>query len=267
MNRISNTFAKCRSENRNALVVYVTMGCPDLENSERLVTELISAGADIIELGVPFSDPMADGPVIQESARRALAAGTTLQGVLDRTKNIRRRYPDTPLILFSYYNVILAYGIEKLAAAAAAAGIDGLLVVDLAFEHRQELLPALNKHRLSLIPLVAPTTPPERAAQIVRDATGFVYCITSKGVTGGGAAFDPELEKRLAELRQSCPVPLAAGFGIDSAEKVRYLTRFTDGIVVGSAVMRRINAGADIEQGIRAASKLTAEIAKILKAD
>jgi tryptophan synthase alpha chain len=239
------------------------MGCPDLENSEKLVENIIEAGADIIELGVPFSDPMADGAVIQESARRALESGTTLKGVLKTAGNIRRKYQN-PMVLFSYYNVIMAYGIEKLAEDAAGAGIDGLLVVDLPFEHRDEVVPALEKNGLCLIPLIAPTTPLERASEIVKDAEGFIYCITSKGVTGGGTSFDVELEARMDYLKKASPVPVVAGFGIDSAEKASALRKFSDGIVVGSAVMRRINECQVIEEGISEAVELTSKIAKVL---
>ncbi len=266
MNRIGKTFEKCKAENRNALVIYVTMGCPDLDTSECLVLDLIDAGADIIELGVPFSDPMADGVVIQESARQALLSGTTLKGVLEKAKKIRQ-YNETPMILFSYYNVILSYGVEKLAADAAAAGIDGLLVVDVPFEHSEELVPALEKHGLCLIPLIAPTTPIDRAVKIVSGAKGFVYSITSKGVTGGGTNFDTDLEERMGKIRVASPVPVVAGFGIDSAEKAKPLTRFSDGIVVGSAIMKKINECTDIEQGIAEAVELTAKIAKVLKYD
>ena len=267
MNRIGKTFEKCRTEDRNALVIYVTMGCPDLDTSECLVMDLIDAGADIIELGVPFSDPMADGVVIQESARQALLSGTTLKGLLEKAKKIRQYNESTPMILFSYYNVLLSYGIEKLAADAAEAGIDGLLVVDVPFEHSEELVPALDKHGLSLIPLIAPTTPINRAVDIIRNAKGFVYSITSKGVTGGGTSFDTDLEERMGKIRAASPVPVVAGFGIDSPEKAKPLTKFSDGIVVGSAVMSKINECTDIEQGIAEAVDLTAKIAKILKCD
>ena len=266
MNRLSKTFEKCKAEDRNALVIYVTMGCPDLDTSECLVRDIIDAGADIIELGVPFSDPMADGVVIQESARQALLSGTTLKGVLEKAKNIRQD-SETPMILFSYYNVILSYGVEKLAADAAKVGIDGLLVVDVPFEHSDELKPALERHGLCLIPLIAPTTPLERAKKIVSNAKGFVYSITSKGVTGAGSTFDIDLEERMKELRAASPVPVVAGFGIDSAEKAKPLTKFSDGIVVGSAVMHKINECTDIEKGITEAVDLTSKIAKVLKSD
>lgn len=264
MNRINKTFEKCRAEKRDALIIYVTMGCPDLDTSECLVMDLIDAGADIIELGVPFSDPMADGAVIQESARQALLSGTTLTGVLEKAARLRE-YSEAPMILFSYYNVILAYGIEKLAADAVKAGIDGLLVVDLPYEHRDEILPELDKNGLCLVPLIAPTTPLERAVKIVSDAKGFVYSISSKGVTGSGNEFDAELEKRMQEIRAASPVPVVVGFGIDSPEKAKKLAGFSDGIVVGSAVMRKINECDDIEKGISGAVELTSNIAKVLK--
>ena len=266
MTRINETFTKCKAEKRNALVIYITMGCPDLNTSECLVMDIIDAGADIIELGVPFSDPMADGVVIQESARQALLSGTNLKGILEKAKNIRQ-YSEVPMILFSYYNVILSYGIEKLAADASSAGIDGLLIVDLPFEHSDELIPSLDKYGLCLIPLIAPTTPLDRAEKIVKDAKGFVYSITSKGVTGGGTSFDTELETRMEKLRVMSPVPVVAGFGIDSAEKAKHLTGFSDGIVVGSAIMHKINKCADIEHGISEAVELTSNIAETLKND
>jgi tryptophan synthase alpha chain len=264
MNRIENTFKKCAAENRKAFVAYVTMGCPDLDSSEKLVGEIIDAGADIIELGVPFSDPMADGKVIQESARRALDAGTDLKGILRAAANIRGKY-DNPLILFSYYNVILSYGVEKLAADAAGAGIDALLVVDLPFEHGDELAPALAANGLCQIPLIAPTTSLERARNIVRNAKGFIYCITSRGVTGGGRDFDTNLEIRMRQIREASPVPVAAGFGIDTPEKAAELANFSDGIVVGSAIMKKINECDDITGGIAAAVELTSGIVQALK--
>lgn len=266
MSRISKTFDKCKAEDRNALVIYITMGCPDLDTSECLVRDIIDAGADIIELGVPFSDPMADGVVIQESARQALLSGTTLKGILEKAEKIRQD-SETPMILFSYYNVILSYGIEKLAADAAKVGIDGLLVVDLPFEHSDELIPALDKHGLCLIPLIAPTTSLDRAVKIVSGAKGFIYSITSKGVTGGGTTFDTDLEERMGKLREASPVPVVVGFGIDSAEKAKPLTKFSDGIVVGSAIMKKINECTDIEQGIAETVELTSKIAKVLKSD
>ena len=265
MNRIKDTFEKCEAENRKAFVAYVTMGCPDLNSSEKLVAEVIDAGADIIELGVPFSDPMADGKVIQESARRALEAGTDLKGILKTAANIRDKY-DNPLVLFSYYNVILSYGVEKLAADAAKAGIDALLVVDLPFEHEDELAPSLEANGLCQIPLIAPTTSIERARNIISNAKGFVYCITSRGVTGGGRDFDADLEVRMRQIHDASPVPVVAGFGIDTPEKAAALSKFSDGIVVGSAIMKKLNECSDADSGITEAAKLTASIAHALKA-
>lgn len=265
MNRIKDTFEKCAAENRKAFVAYVTMGCPDLDSSEKLVSNVIEAGADIIELGVPFSDPMADGKVIQESARRALEAGTDLKGILKTAANIRNKY-DNPLVLFSYYNVILSYGVEKLAEDAAKAGIDALLVVDLPFEHEDELAPALEANGLCQIPLIAPTTSLERAKNIVSNAKGFIYCITSRGVTGGGRDFDSDLETRMQQIREASPVPVVAGFGIDTPEKAAELAKFSDGIVVGSAIMKQLNECDDACSGITAASELTLSIAQALKA-
>ncbi|MFA7231304.1 MAG: tryptophan synthase subunit alpha [Victivallaceae bacterium] len=264
MNRIQKTFAQCRQENRKALVAFVTAGNPDLKTSQRLVEEIIAAGADIIELGVPFSDPMADGPVIQESSRRALLAGTCLKDIIPMAADIRRK-SNAPIILFSYYNVILAYGLEKLAQDCVAAGIDGWLVVDVPLEERYEILPLLKSHGLSLIPLVAPTTPPERAQKIVQDADGFVYYITVKGVTGARQQIASDLAEKLSELRKLSPVPVVAGFGISTPENAAATAAHADGIVVGSALVRIMNDTANPEEGINKSRELVKLLAGALK--
>ena len=161
--RIDKTFERCRSEKRAALVVYATVGCPSPAESEAVIDRLIANGADMIELGVPFSDPMADGPVIQKAGQLALAAGAKFDDVLAIAGRIRAKYPETPLILFSYYNVLLNRGLDKLGGELAAAGIDGVLAVDLPLEERGELVPVCEKYGIDLIPLVSPATPPERA--------------------------------------------------------------------------------------------------------
>jgi tryptophan synthase alpha chain len=237
MNRIKKCFERCANENRKALIMYVTAGCPDLETTEKLINGIIAAGADIIELGVPFSDPMADGPTIQASSQKALNAGTELKDILAMAGRIRKN-SEAPMILFSYYNVILAYGTDKLAAECDALGIDGWLVVDVPLEERNELLPTMRQHNLSLIPLVAPTTPLERAAKVVEDAEGFVYYITVKGVTGVRTSYNEDPAVKLAELRKISPAPVVAGFGISTPELAAKTAQNADGIVVGSALVK-----------------------------
>ena len=185
--RINRCLERCRAEKRGALVVYVTVGCPSPAESEALIGRLIEAGADMIELGVPFSDPMADGPVIQRAGQLALQAGTTLPEILAIAGRIRKRFPETPLVLFSYYNVLLNYGLDRLGADLRSAGVDGLLAVDLPLEERGEVVPICEANGIQLIPLVSPATSPERAAKIAAGCSGFVYCITVRGVTGAAA--------------------------------------------------------------------------------
>ncbi len=235
---IANAFNK----GHKGLVIYVTAGHPTMEESEKIIGELIEAGTDLIELGVPFSDPMADGAVIQESSQTALANGATLPKIIAMAARLRQKYA-TPMILFSYYNVLLAKGFEQTVADCAAAGIDGMLIVDLPQEEVSEVKPILDKHHLALVRLVAPTTPPERARQIVSDAEGFVYYITVKGVTGVRASVAEGLEEHLTTLRQASPVPVAAGFGISTPEQARTSAEYADGAVVGSAVVRLISQG------------------------
>lgn len=234
-NRIEQCFECCRCEQRSALIVYATVGYPSLAESETIIGNLIDSGADMIELGVPFSDPMADGPVIQEAGQKALANGATLKGVLDVAARIRANYPQTPLVLFSYYNVLLNYGLKALGEKLETAGVDAVLVVDLPLEERQELAPLLE--HVTLIPLLSPATSPERARQIVNGAGGFAYYITVRGVTGVRSALPVELAGEIAAMRTRLPLPVAAGFGISTPEMARAVGECADAVVVGSAVM------------------------------
>lgn len=234
MERLQKIFEK----RRKALVIFDSCGSPDLRESELRLESIIANGADIVELGVPFSDPMADGPVIQRASLKALQAGVTLKDVISVAARLRKRHPGTGLIVFGYFNVFLQYGLEKLTADLEDAGVDGLLVVDLPYEERDELLPFCVKHRLSMIPLVAPSTSVERAAMTTRDATGFVYCVTARGVTGERKELPPELAGRLDALRRIAPVPVAAGFGIDGPESAARAARHADAVVVGSAAVK-----------------------------
>ncbi len=264
MNRIEKCFKNCAAENRKALVMYVTAGCPDLQTTEQLINNIITAGADIIELGVPFSDPMADGPTIQLSSQKALNGGTELKDILAMGGRIRKN-SEAPMILFSYYNVILAYGPEKLAAECAERGIDGWLIVDVPLEERDELLPIMNQYNLSLIPLVAPTTPPERAADIVKDANGFVYYITVKGVTGTRSSFNEDPAAKLTALRKLSPVPVVAGFGISTPKMAATTAKNADGIVVGSALVKLTLQEKTSEQIIKESRDFVSGLAAALK--
>lgn len=244
-NRIANCFAKARRDGRSAFVAYLTIGYPTLADSERAVDRLIDEGADIIELGIPFSDPFADGAVIRASAYEALKGGVTLKDAISLAARVRRRHPDTPLVVFSYYNVILSCGNDAFAAMAEKAGIDAALVVDLPLEVRDELLSALRPHGITMIPLIAPDTPPERVAESARGVEdGFLYVITVKGVTGVRGDFPPGLTERLDAIRKSVEMPVVAGFGIASREQGAALVKgHADGYVIGSAIVKRLGAG------------------------
>lgn len=258
--RINRCLERCRAEKRGALVVYVTVGCPSPAESEALIGRLIEAGADMIELGVPFSDPMADGPVIQRAGQLALQAGTTLPEVLAIAGRIRKRFPETPLVLFSYYNVLLNYGLDRLGADLRSAGVDGLLAVDLPLEERGEVVPICEANGIQLIPLVSPATSPERAAKIAAGCSGFVYCITVRGVTGVRSSLPPELAAELGSAKKACGLPVAAGFGISTPEMARDISFHADAVVVGSAMVRTL-----LDEGADAAVSLIGSIAAGLR--
>lgn len=265
MDRIKDTFTRCAAENRKALVAYLTAGYPDRPTSSELIEATVKAGADIIELGVPFSDPMADGPVIQHAGTVALNAGITFPDILGMARELRAAFPALPIVLFSYYNVLLAHGIERLAADCAEIGIDAVLAVDVPYEEQDEILPPLKRHGIHLIPLLAPTTPAERAAMILKNATGFAYYITVKGVTGARAELPPDLAARLLELKKLSPIPLVAGFGISSPEMAKVCSEHADGVVVGSAIVRLVEQSAASGDAVGATSAFVASLAGALR--
>lgn len=243
MNRIQKLFAKTHAEGRGAFVAYLTMGAPTLADSFAAAETLLAEGADILELGVPFSDPVADGAVIRKAANLALANGVTLADVLASIPPLRARHPDTPLVIFSYYNPIYKYGIERFAAEAARVGVDAVLVVDLPLEERGELLDVLRPQGLTLVPLLSPTTGAERiraSAEGMEDS--FLYAVTVKGVTGQRAHLPPELAARLAEIKSLTSVPVVAGFGIRTPEEGAKIAAHCDGFVIGSALVERFLA-------------------------
>jgi tryptophan synthase alpha chain len=246
MNRITTTFDQLAQQRRRALVGYLTAGDPDFDASLAILQQAVKAGLDVLELGVPFSDPTADGPVIQEASARALKSGMTVARVLELARRVRAANATVPIVLFSYYNPLLHFGLERLAQEADAAGVDGLLLVDLPPEEADELRAPLTGRDLPLIRLIAPTTSPERMAQIARDAGGFLYLITRTGVTGAGTLDRERIRQLAASLKRSTPLPVCLGFGISTADDVRQLAGLADGVVVGSALVKIVAAhGAD----------------------
>ena len=241
--RIKRCFARAKAEGRGAFVAYLTMGYPTLAQSEAAVDDLVAGGVDIVELGVPFSDPFADGAVIRSAVYEALKQGVTLDGVLAAAKRIHARHPETGLVVFTYYNLIFSKGLEVFAQAAADAGIDAVLSVDLPLEERDELLDVLRPHGLTVVPLIAPNTPLER---VVASAAGlddtFLYVITVKGTTGVRTELPADLTARLDAIRAAVKIPIAAGFGISTRAQAEVVSRHADGFVVGSALVKRLGA-------------------------
>jgi tryptophan synthase alpha chain len=237
--RIGLKFARMRGSNQSALIPFIVAGDPDLERTQRLVLELEMRGADLIELGVPFSDPMADGPANQRAAARGLASGATLPAILALVAELRQ-HTQIPIILFGYFNPIFRYGCERLCADAKRAGVDGLLAVDLPPEEALELAAPARANGLDLIYLLAPTTPPERSRMIASSATGFLYYVSVTGVTGARATLASDLEQKVIALKSITDLPIGVGFGISTPEQAREVARFADAVVVGSAISQLI---------------------------
>jgi tryptophan synthase alpha chain len=240
MTRIEKRFA----QGRKAFIPYLTAGDPSLDATLELVLALEKAGADVIELGVPFSDPIADGPVIQRATERALANGVTLQKILALGENIRKK-SEIPLVLFSYFNPLLNYGLEKLASAAAEAGFDGVLASDLTVEESGSFVRTMRGAGLNTIFLVAPTSSPERMKKIAETSNGFLYAVSRTGVTGERQELADDLRTFLQTLRKHTQSPIAVGFGISRPEHVRAVWQEAEGAVVGSALVKEVeqNAG------------------------
>ena len=242
MSRIAETFAALGARGQVALVPYFTAGDPDLPTTRDLVRAAVAEGADVIELGVPFSDPMADGPVLQRSAARALAAGTTLPRVLELVAKLRSEIAQ-PIVLFGYYNPFFRYGVERIAADAAAAGADGFLCVDLPPEEAADLRAAAHGAGLDLIALLAPTTPIARVRTIARAASGFLYFVSVLGVTGARAELPAELPALVRGARAVTRLPLGVGFGVSRPEQAAWIAGFADAVIVGSALARLLEEG------------------------
>lgn len=240
---ISRAFAQARAQGRAALITYLTLGYPSPEESPALVSALQAGGADLIELGVPFSDPLADGPIIQRASHQALQAGMTPRGCLELVSRLRQAGVEVPLLLMGYYNPIHAYGLEAYARDCALAGGDGLIVPDLPLEEADPLRAACEKEGVALVFLVAPTSGEGRIAQIAAATRGFLYLVSRLGTTGTGRGPGEELTKQLALVRAHARTPVAVGFGLSRPEQVHQLAPQVDGLIVGSAVVERAAEG------------------------
>jgi len=238
-NRIDQKFTELRAQGRKALIAYISAGDPNLKATCELAWAFETAGVDILELGVPFSDPLADGIVNQLAASRALAAGTTVRGVLECVRAIREK-SQLPIVLYTYVNPIYRFGFAEFHRQAEAAGVDGLLILDLPPDEDSANEELSQETGLKRIRLIAPTTPAARIAQLTADASGFIYYVSREGVTGERTEMASSLPERVAEIRATTDLPIAVGFGISNPDHVREVAQYADGVVVGSAIVKRI---------------------------
>ncbi|HET9480022.1 MAG TPA: tryptophan synthase subunit alpha [Pyrinomonadaceae bacterium] len=239
MGRIEAAFSELKGRRKRGFIPFITAGDPDLETTAEILREFSGAGATLIELGVPFSDPMADGPVIQRSSERALKHGFGVGDLLEVVAGVRRTI-ETPIILFSYFNPLLQFGLKRLAEQARAAGVDGVLVTDLSPEEAGEFDTELRANDLDMIFLIAPTSTDERLKLVAQHARGFIYAVSRAGITGMQTSVSAEAEKLVNRMRKFSSLPIAVGFGISNAEQVRDVHRYADAVVIGSAIVSEI---------------------------
>ncbi|AOT69256.1 tryptophan synthase subunit alpha [Geosporobacter ferrireducens] len=249
--KIASKFETLKNKNKKALIPYITCGDPELQTTEKLVFALEKAGADIIELGIPYSDPLADGPVIQRASQRALKNPITIDTIFEMITGLRRQTM-IPLVFLVYYNAVFRYGTEKFLKNCNESGIDGLIIPDLPLEERKELYEQMKAYPVDLIPMAAPTSE-ARIQEIVQVGSGFVYCISSKGVTGKRDTFENNLDQFMAQVKKHTSIPTAIGFGISGEEAVRKLKGLSDGLIVGSSIIEKIEEGigtGDVEERV-----------------
>lgn len=239
LNLLDQTFEALKAKGKPALMPFITMGDPDPDTTVEILLQLQRAGADIVELGVPYSDPLADGPVIQRASERALVHEITIPKCLEIAQAARARGVTMPYVLFTYYNPVLQMGLNSFFTKVHDAGISGLIIPDLPYEESQEVLRLADQANIKLIPLVAPTSQ-DRVARIVECARGFIYCVSSVGVTGERSSFHQSVDEFIRSVKEQTDLPVAVGFGISSHEQVSHFSEFCDGVVVGSAIVRKI---------------------------
>ena len=259
MSRLDETFARLRARGERALLPYFMAGDPSLGETRRLVIEAARRGADVVELGVPFSDPLADGPVIQRAGTRALAAGTTVPRVLETVASLRSEI-DVPLVLLTYYNPVLAFGLKAFARTAVDAGVDGAIVADMPPEESEPLGTEAATAGLDLVYMVAPTSTPARVRLIARKSRGFIYVVSLTGVTGERQALPADMATQIAMIRRVTPMPVCVGFGISTPAQVAAVGRVADGAAVGSAIVRLVEARAGSSTLVDDVGKFIAEL-------
>lgn len=265
MSRLAACFAKLKQQNQSAFVTFITAGDPDYQTSLTILKTLPFEGADIIELGMPFSDPMADGPTIQNSSLRALANGQTLAKTLQMVNDFRQDDQITPIILMGYFNPIYHYGVNNFLRDAQTAGVDGLIIVDLPAEHDNELCIPAHNSNIDFIRLATPTTDEKRLSQLLPNASGFIYYVSVAGVTGAGSATEQQISKAVKDLKTHTSLPICVGFGIRTPEQAAAIAKSADGVVVGSALVKQIETARCPDQAIKNVQSLCYELAKSIK--
>lgn len=265
---ISETFKNLKTQNRAALTIFLSCGDPNIAFTEKLIERISKSGVDIIELGVPFSDPMADGKSIQAASVRSLKSGTTISDIVEMAGRLRTRGVKTPFVLFGYYNVFFQYGVEALAKRCKELGIEAWLIADLPLEEMEEVVPTLKKYGIDFVPLAAPTTPLERIKKISETGSGFLYYVTVTGVTGARRNLPKEFAARIAEVKSASALPVGAGFGISNFESARNAAQSADAVIVGSKFVDLVHDTL-LEKGeeaaLEAAQKLVEELAGAMR--
>lgn len=263
--RIDRTFANLRREGKAGFIAYIAAGDPSVARTVERVDALVAAGVDMIELGLPFSDPLADGRVNQEAADRALRAGADFKSVMSGIRRIRDKHPDLPLILYTYLNPFIVRSFESAATAAAEAGLDGLLLLDLPVEEAVACQRIMKKLGLHMINLVTPTSPDKRIARIVKYAGGFVYCVSRTGVTGRRDQMDQSAKDLVERIRRHTKLPVALGFGVSDAAQAAQAASYADAVVVGSAIVQRFHEADDQPDGYAEAGRWVADLVRAVK--
>ncbi len=250
MSRITDTFHELKKSGKKALIPYIMAGDPSIDATKEFVLDLEAGGADIVELGVPFSDPLADGPTIQRAAERSLQNGTTLKKVLTLVKEIRRQ-SDIPLILMTYYNPIFKYGIERFIKKAAGVGVDGVIIPDLIPDEAEDFIGLARQHDLDTVFLLAPTSTRDRIHKVSKASRGFIYYVSITGITGSRLSIGETMKDTLRSIRRATKKPVAVGFGISTPEEASVVAKLADGIIIGSAIVKLITQGRSIKNFVR----------------
>lgn len=261
MGRIETTFENLRTQKKKALVPYIMAGDPDLETTENLILEIERAGGDILELGVPFSDPIADGPTIQRASERALKSKTTLKKVMTLVKRVRKKRVSIPLIIMTYYNIIFQYGINRFTQDAVFSGIDGVIIPDLPPEEASEFIKEARSSGLDAIFLLAPTSTEERIKRVTSASAGFIYYVSMTGITGARLRNVSEVKGKITKVKEYTDLPIAVGFGISKESEAKKISRWADGVIIGSALVKLI----EVNQGKRLLLPRVARFVRAMK--